>query len=266
MQLASGTPRGEGEALPSAARCWRAHSAHHPACELPQFDGVLSSTQLLAGAKVVARLAFKKIKALQANLAEQRQALANKEAAVASLQQTISGLQEAASQRDAAVQAAEARVAEVRCMGRGSAGGLHCLSWCAVLRWASDCAGTKFAPLVPFLSRLRRQQPRPRRARRMPRGAQRSLPTRLPAWRASAPSWSSSWRRPARRRRSCPLTLPRRRPLWLHCTTRWRRCRPSRLPRCGAGAFSGQARASMFRLAGVPISMLNILFAKASGC
>lgn len=67
-----------------------------------------------AGAKVVARLAFNKIKQLQANLAELRQAVADKGSTVASLQQTISSLQEAASQRDAAVQAAEARVAEVR--------------------------------------------------------------------------------------------------------------------------------------------------------
>ena len=63
---------------------------------------------------MVARLAINKLKHLQANLAELRQAVADKGAMVASLQQTISSLQEVASQRDAAVQAAEARVAEVR--------------------------------------------------------------------------------------------------------------------------------------------------------
>ena len=116
-QLAKGTPRGEGEAL---LVCCTAGWFAPDACSQCSDDNspstlpdALDSSARYAGAKVVARLAFKKIQAMQASLAEQRQALADKEAAVALLQQTISSLQEAASQKDAAVQAAEARVAEV---------------------------------------------------------------------------------------------------------------------------------------------------------
>ena len=77
----------------------------------------------------MARLAFKKIKAMQAMLAEQRQAADANAQAKAGLEQTIAGLEEAAHTRDAAVAAAEGRVAEVGagCSGRQHAG--HAIPW-----------------------------------------------------------------------------------------------------------------------------------------
>ena len=74
---------------------------------------------------MVAKLAFKKIKALQGTVAEQRQALEAKAASVSELErtisgfeQTIAGLNEAVRMRDAAVQEAEAKVVQVGAAAR----------------------------------------------------------------------------------------------------------------------------------------------------
>ena len=75
---------------------------------------------------MVARLSFAKIKALQGALTEYRQAVEAKSAAVAGLQQTIAGLEEAARQRDAAVEEAEANVAQVGGWVGGWAGAGAC--------------------------------------------------------------------------------------------------------------------------------------------
>ena len=101
------------------ASCW-----HCPAQALPALLPALPClTAPPAGAKVVARLAFAKIKSLHGALAEYRQAVEAKSAAVAGLQQAIAGLEEAARQRDAAVEEAEAKLAQVGGWAGAGAGG-----------------------------------------------------------------------------------------------------------------------------------------------
>jgi uncharacterized coiled-coil protein SlyX len=66
------------------------------------------------GAKLVARLAFQRIRELQSAVAEGRQCIDAKTASAATLEQTIAGLEAAARQRDVAVSEAEDKLARVR--------------------------------------------------------------------------------------------------------------------------------------------------------
>ena len=66
-----------------------------------------------AGAKIVARLAFNKIKELQGALGDYRRQAEARSASVAGLEAAIVGLEAAARQRDAAMQEAEDKLAEV---------------------------------------------------------------------------------------------------------------------------------------------------------
>ena len=120
MQVKAGTPRGEGERRPSSVPLLLGRLGN--ACSIPPHPTRWASSPLVpksrttapsAGAKLVARLAFSKIKELQGSLAQYQQQLEGRGAEVAALEGTVAGLQAAASQREAAVAAAEDRLAQV---------------------------------------------------------------------------------------------------------------------------------------------------------
>lgn len=107
-QINAGTPRGEGEGVLqqswSDSQCKGGISLRTTqACWCP----------CSAGAKIVAKLAFNKIRSLHAAVAEQSRAAEAKAGEVARLQATIEGLEAAAAERGEAVAAAESKLAQV---------------------------------------------------------------------------------------------------------------------------------------------------------